>query len=196
MLVAWSRQAYAAGTPPLIKGPFYPVGKDRPDDQDSDLTKRRGRDDLAAGDVIDIAGRVKSPDGTAIADALVEIWHADANGLYHHPADPNKGTRDPAFQGFGKMATNGAGEFLFRTIKPAAYPIDEKTIRTPHIHINVIAEGRKPLATQLFFPGEPLNEDDIILKQLPENERSRLVMEITDPGAGHPKRGTIGIVLG
>lgn len=195
----WTGGAHAGSsreaTPPLIKGPFYPEGDDRPEDRDADLAKRKDQKEGAAGDRIDLVGKVLNTDGQSIPNAVVEIWHADSQGLYHHPADPNKGERDSGFQGFGQTRTDSSGRFAFRTIKPGSYPIDAKTIRTPHIHINVIADGHQSLATQLFFAGEPLNEQDIILKQLPAAERGQLILDFRTTEEARPKRGSVDIVL-
>lgn len=195
----WSGVALASplrkATPPLIKGPFYPEGDDRPEDRDANLAKRDDHPIDAVGETIDLVGKVISTDGKSVPGAIVEIWHADSQGLYHHPADPNKGKRDDGFQGFGQTRTDSKGHFAFRTIKPGSYPIDATTIRTPHIHINVVADGHQALATQLFFAGEPLNEQDIILKQLQAVEQEKLTLSYHSTGEGQPKRGSVDIVL-
>lgn len=67
---------------------------------------------------------------------MVELWQADARGKYRHPADMAAPARDPKFQGYGRTATDEAGGFRFRTIRPPAYlialpaPIGEPRIFT------------------------------------------------------------------
>jgi protocatechuate 3,4-dioxygenase beta subunit len=37
--------------------------------------------------------------------------------------------------------------------------------RTPHVHAKVQASDTVLLTTQLFFPGEPLNDQDVFMKE-------------------------------
>lgn len=182
-------------TPPLVKG-MYPVGEQRPEDDDADLARRGAQKEDAAGRIINLDGRVLRADGSPIANARVEIWHTDSNGFYHHPDDPNEGVRDANFQGYGELRTGTDGRINFRTIRPGSYSIDQDTVRTPHIHLQVTAADHEPLATQLFFANEPLNEQDIILKELSEQQRKQLTVDFTATGDSAPLRGTIDIVLG
>ena len=165
----------ALDTPPIVAGPFYPEGEDLPADTDTDLVHRKDGDPAAEGQVYHLSGRAVNLKGEPLSGALLELWHADDRGLYPHPADPNPGARDPNFQGYGKMICGADGRFHFRSVRPAAYPMDATTWRTPHIHLYVKAEGHAPLATQLFFADEPMNEDDVILGMVPEEQR-KLVM--------------------
>ena len=66
-------------------GPFYPVG--HPADSDVDLTWVKGRDARAAGQVIEISGRVYDVKGNPLPGARLELWQANAAGRYDHPSD-------------------------------------------------------------------------------------------------------------
>ena len=43
--------------------------------------------------------------GTPLRDALIEIWQADANGLYNSPSEM-RGSADANFTGWGRCATS------------------------------------------------------------------------------------------
>jgi len=177
-------------TPRQMTGPFYPLYDQV--DKDLDLTRMTGHDEPAAGEVILVRGRVLDAGCKPVEGALVDLWQADSNGRYSHPADPNPARRDPNFQGWGQVVTDSEGRYGFRTIKPAAYPLeflegrpDERAgYRTPHIHFRVSKRGRGEFATQMYFAGEALNAKDVLLRDVPEAERPRLVIK--------PVRGTNG----
>jgi len=142
-------------------GPFYPML--RPADHDADLTRVKGRKGIAAGQPIQVIGRIVDLHGNPIRNAEVELWQCNAAGRYDHPGDRgNPAALDPNFQGFARLATNRDGEFRFRSIKPKDYdtPIGR---RTPHIHFDIRGHSER-LVTQMYFPGEPLNDSDFLLK--------------------------------
>jgi protocatechuate 3,4-dioxygenase beta subunit len=162
-------------TPRQTAGPFYPPQP--PAEDDSDLTRVRGRSAVAQGRITDLSGRVLDPDGRPVGNARVEIWQCDALGFYHHP-DDRAGDRDPGFQGFGASVTDAEGRYRFRTIRPVAYPG-----RTPHIHFAVFTPGASPFVTQLYVAGEARNDRDFLFKAIP-SERRRLVLAEFLPARG------------
>ena len=168
-------------TPEQIMGPFYPVLK--PLDRDSDLTRIVGKRGHAQGQVIHLTGRVTKSKGEPVRGARMEIWQANAKGRYDHPGDINPAPLDPNFQGFGVGFTDAQGRYRFKTIKPAAYqidPLNPGNVRTPHIHFDVT--GRKGrLVTQMYFPDEPLNEQDIIFKELGA-DKAAAICKVLPPG--------------
>jgi protocatechuate 3,4-dioxygenase beta subunit len=158
-------------TPIQTRGPFYPVS--RPLDADADLTLIQGRSERARGRIVHLMGRVLDSKGRPVRGAKIELWQANANGRYAHPADVNPAPLDPNFQGFGVQTTDDEGQYRFRTIKPAAYPVNPKNpraVRPPHIHFDVTGRDSR-LVTQMYFPGEPTNESDVIFGQLAAEER-------------------------
>jgi len=175
-------------TPSMTEGPFYPVAI--PADADSDLVRVAGQAASAQGIPTSIAGRVLDRNGRAVQGATVEIWQCDANGRYLHPND--RGPRDPAFQGFGRTATDAEGRYRFRTIRPAPY-----TGRTPHIHFAVLAPGRNRLVTQMFVAGEARNERDFLYRALDAQARRAVTVALAPaPGqAAGTLAGTFDIVL-
>ena len=143
LLAAATPAAALELTPAQTEGPYYP--RTRPTETDADLT-RVGGGGVAKGDVVVLNGRVFDPEGRAIADARVEIWQTDHQGIYLHPGDPRTGERDKAFQFYGETRSAADGAFSFRTILPAAYPG-----RPRHIHAKITPPGGKTLTTQFYF---------------------------------------------
>lgn len=164
-------------------GPFYPVV--HPSDEDADLTRVRGAKGVARGDPINVIGRVVDLRGNPIRGARVELWQANAVGRYDHPGDrANPAALDPDFQGFARLLTDRGGNFKFRSIKPSAYnsPIG---MRTPHIHFDIRGKSER-LVTQMYFPGEPLNERDLLLRTATPRESviAEAIPRLSgDPGA-------------
>ncbi len=179
-------------TPRQTSGPFFPLWDQL--DKDVDLTKLLGHDAAAKGTVLRVEGRVLDEDCRPVRNALVDLWQADTNGRYSHPADPNPARRDPNFQGWGQAITDRDGRYAFRTIKPAAYPRefldgrpDENAgWRTPHIHFRVTKPGYRELSTQMYFAGEALNDTDRVLAQVPREAWPRVVIAGIDGTAGQP----------
>ena len=148
-------------------GPFYPVI--RPRDDDADLTRLRGAKGVARGEPINVVGRVVDLRGRAVRGVRLELWQANAVGRYDHPGDhANPAALDPNFQGYASLVTDRDGQFKFRTIKPSAYntPIG---MRTPHIHFDIHGRSER-LVTQMYFPGEALNERDFLLRNAAPRE--------------------------
>ncbi len=163
-------------TPRQTAGPFYP--ETPPADDDSDLTRVRGRSGVAQGRITDLSGRVLDVNGRPMDGVRVEIWQCDATGRYHHPRDRGT-TIDQDFQGFGYSVTDGAGTYRFRTIRPVPYPG-----RTPHIHMAVFAPGAPPFVTQLYASGESLNAADFIFSRIPSERRHLVVADFVPADAG------------
>jgi protocatechuate 3,4-dioxygenase beta subunit len=143
-------------------------------------------DRRAIGQLIHIRARVVDEDGAPVSGAMVEIWHCNAAGKYIHPNDTNDAPADPNFYGAARMVAADDGFIELRTIKPAAYPVPDTGgwWRPPHVHFSVW--GRvwlSRLVTQMFFPGEPLNEHDAILNAVHDPQaRARCVARFVPTG--------------
>jgi protocatechuate 3,4-dioxygenase alpha subunit len=128
-------------------GPFFPPRY--VDEGANDLTVFQGRS--AKGETIEIHGRVIQEDGAPLENLIVEIWQADAAGIYRHPADPRHAQADPNFFGWGRAATGKEGRYSFRTIRPGALQG-----RQPHINFMVMYSGlMRILKTTMFFEEGP-----------------------------------------
>jgi protocatechuate 3,4-dioxygenase beta subunit len=157
-----ARAAQLKATQPLTMGPYYPLSK--PGDQDTDLTSVKGHAQRALGEVIEVRGRILTPKGEGVPHARIEIWQANAAGKYFHPSDLNTAPLDPNFQGYAAFRADAAGRYRYLTVKPGAYP-GPRGMRAPHIHLDV--DGRVDrLVTQMFFPGEPLNATDVVMRDV------------------------------
>ena len=128
------------------------------------------------GEHVVIRGRVLDADGRGVNDALVEIWQADHNGKYAHPDDERDVPLTPGFRGFGRVPTDSDGQFEFQTIKPGTLPDQEGATQAPHLMVSVFMRGiLKQFRTRIYFPDEPLNAKDPVLKLVPAERRGTLV---------------------
>ncbi|MCP4211724.1 MAG: hypothetical protein GY764_09630 [Halieaceae bacterium] len=100
----------------------------------------------AEGELIFVTGRVLDVNGAPIADAAVEFWQTDVDGVYDHPGDPTTASRDPAFQFYGTSITGADGRYNFRTVAPGYYEP-----RPRHIHLKVKRDGATVLTSQFYF---------------------------------------------
>jgi protocatechuate 3,4-dioxygenase, alpha subunit len=136
-----------------------------------------------AGQRVRIEGRVSDGDGKPVNDAAVEIWQANSHGKYASPDDPQEKPVEPGFRGYGRSLTDEAGRFRFRTIKPGPVPGPDGKLQAPHVVVTIFMRGLlKQLVTRLYFPDEPSNADDPILKLVPPERRATLVARKTGDG--------------
>lgn len=132
------------------------------------------------GERIRIEGRIFDGTGAILRDAVVEIWQADAQGRFNHPADRQQGPRDESFRGWGRTGTDfETGLWSFETIKPGR--IAGRGYRepmAPHISLWIVARGLNfGLATRLYFEDEAkTNADDPVLRSIePPGRRQTLI---------------------
>lgn len=133
----------------------------------------------AQGLLMQVSGRILDEDGRPIVGAVVELWQANAAGRYAHALDQRDAPLDPNFLGHGRVRSDETGAYSFLTIKPGAYPVPVKDTwwRPPHIHFSVLGPSTlSRLVTQMYFPGDPLNDWDRILQSVGDPAaRQRLV---------------------
>ena len=133
-------------------------------------------DERTSGERLYIEGRVIDGDGQPVPDALVEIWQADAQGIYKHPADPQHERVDSHFRGFGRAETADEGRFWFKTIRPGRVAWDDEQLQAPHVNVRVFARGMLIHAvTRLYFADEEANQADPLLNSLPPERRPTLI---------------------
>ncbi|HWU62241.1 MAG TPA: protocatechuate 3,4-dioxygenase subunit alpha [Ensifer sp.] len=129
--------------------------------------------DKAKGERITVRGHVIDGSGTPLKDALIEIWQADAEGLYNSPSE-TRGSADPNFSGWGRTPGDMAtGEFVFETIKPGKVPFNDGRPMAPHITFWVVARGINiGLQTRMYFPEEEeANAADPVLNRIEHRVR-------------------------
>ena len=100
----------------------------------------------AKGDILVFGGRVLDKLGRPVADASVEIWQTDGQGIYLHPGDSNTNRRDRGFQFFGTSVSDSSGHYMFRTIIPGQYEP-----RPRHIHVKIRHSKGVLLTSQIYF---------------------------------------------
>lgn len=87
---------------------------------------------------------------TPIPNARVDVWHADAQGLYSgYEGQGDRGRVSTVGQTFlrGTQFSDDAGWAVFETIYPGWYPG-----RATHVHFKVLIEARTLLTGQMYFP--------------------------------------------
>ena len=186
--------ACPAPTPAQSEGPFYPVaiGED-----DWDLTRVSGGSGRAEGEVIEVAGQVLDADCKPLPGSIVEVWQANAHGLYDHPRDlPGGRIFDPNFQGYASLAADRDGRYRFVTIIPGAYPAASNWVRPPHIHFKVRASSGRSITTQMYFAGQALNGKDRLLARLSPAEQALVVVSFDEKTADGRRRGVFNPVFG
>ncbi|MEM1264599.1 MAG: protocatechuate 3,4-dioxygenase subunit alpha [Pseudomonadota bacterium] len=125
------------------------------------------------GEEITVRGTVFDGMGTALRDALVEIWQADAAGLFPS-ANETRGTPDPHFRGWGRSPGDmETGEFVFETVKPGRVPTRTGALQAPHISVWVVARGINiGLQTRIYFADElDANAEDPVLSGIEHQSR-------------------------
>ena len=128
-----------APTQPVEEGPYYlPNSPTRSDVTDSQAGKKM----TLTFSVVDTACK-------PVKGARVDIWYANAQGIYSGVAsrgdDLGAGVNSGNFLR-GTQVTNAQGKVIFTGIYPGWYPA-----RTIHIHEKIWVGGREVLTTQTFF---------------------------------------------
>ena len=119
------------------------------------------------GERIRLEGQVFDGLGLPLRDVLIEIWQADANGVYPSTADIQDKVVDPNFLGWGRTGADfETGFWSFNTIKPGAVPGRKGTTQAPHIALIIFARGINiGLNTRVYFEDEAeANAQDPVLK--------------------------------
>jgi protocatechuate 3,4-dioxygenase alpha subunit len=168
---------YLKESPSQTAGPYVHIGLTPnacgiggvyPDDLGAAMVNER-----TLGRRISITGRVIDGTGTPLRDALIEIWQADANGLYNSPSEL-RGSADPNFTGWGRQATDAeTGQYRFHTIKPGQVPFRDGRLMAPHISFWIVARGiNLGLNTRLYFDDEATaNAEDPVLARIEHRVR-------------------------
>jgi protocatechuate 3,4-dioxygenase alpha subunit len=118
------------------------------------------------GERIHLRVTVLDGDGMAVPDALVEIYQADAQGRY----------RDPAFAGFGRLATGHDGACTFLTVHPGPVRPAAGPAQAPHINVCLLARGLlRQIYTRIYFQGDSGHDADPMLALVPADRRATLV---------------------
>jgi len=129
--------------------------------------------DKTRGERLTITGTVFDGADTPVRDCVVEIWHADADGLYPSPAEW-RGVADANFAGWGRCAADAeTGRFHFETIKPGKVPFGDGRVQAPHVSFWIVARGiNLGLNTRMYFDDEAdANSEDPLLRRIEHKDR-------------------------
>lgn len=141
-------------TPEVTEGPYY----FDPALERADITE--GRPGLATTVKLQVVDSACKP----IPNARVDIWHADATGLYSGYSQPGGTSTEGETFMRGTLFANDTGVVEFQTIYPGWYPG-----RTTHIHFKVFLDQANVLTGQIFFPDDLSNQ--VYSTVAPYNER-------------------------
>ena len=139
---------------------------------------------------ITITGRVYDAAGEPVPDALVETWQADERSHFDHPDDPRGAARSavPGFRGFGRCATDAAGEYRIVTVRPGPLPSPGGGTEAPHLDVSVFARGLLDrLVTRIYFPDEAAaNAADPVLAAIAEPAMRETLIASPAESGGSP----------
>ena len=158
-------------------GPFYlkPLI-----DGCEDLTQVEDRQ--AQGRHILLAGRVVEEGNAPVLNSVLEIWQADANGVFRHALDPRCAQADPGFFGWGRARSDKDGRYRFRTVLPGSSREADGVVRCPHINLMVLAIGlTRRLVTTIFFSEGPDAAQDPVLACVTDGAARRRLFAVRDP---------------
>lgn len=154
----------SGGTPRTIEGPLYVAGAPLADGQ---VRMDDGTEDGVAT-VMFLEGVVRDTQGKPVADAVVDLWHANTKGNYSYfdqsQSDYNLRRR---------IVTDAEGRYRARSIVPSGYGCDPQGPtqecldllgrhgqRPAHIHFFISAPGHRHLTTQINLAGDQYLWDD------------------------------------
>jgi catechol 1,2-dioxygenase len=113
-------------------------------------------------------GHVQDQQGRPVTGANVDVWHASTVGLYENQ-DPTQAEWNLR----GRFVTDEKGQFRYRSIKPAGYPVPPDTVteefltaqgrhpmRPAHLHSLIYKQGFKTQASQVYSADDPNLESD------------------------------------
>ena len=148
----------------------------------------------ARGEPCYVHGRVLAPDGSPVPNAELQVWQADADGLYDVQY---KGEHEHRAR--GTLHADAEGRFHFKSIRAEAYPIPHDgpvgrmldalgrhPWRPAHLHFMITAPGFQRLITHVFRNGDPYLDSDAVFGV----RRSLIADWVEHPPGRTPDGGT------
>jgi catechol 1,2-dioxygenase len=152
------------GTPRTIEGPLYVAGAP----ETTGFARMDDGSEDEKAEILILHGQVRDVNGTPLAGAKVEIWHANTLGNYSYF---DKSQSDYNLR--RTVLTNAEGRYAVRSIVPVGYAcppggstegildaIGRHGNRPAHIHFFVSADDHRHLTTQINIDGDPYLHDD------------------------------------
>ncbi|HWQ02747.1 MAG TPA: intradiol ring-cleavage dioxygenase [Gaiellaceae bacterium] len=146
-------------TPEMTEGPYY---------IDGEKLRRNITEGRPGAPLTLRLGVVNASTCKPIRGAIVDIWHADAAGVY---SGFGAGAANRTFMR-GLQRTDANGVATFQTVYPGWYPG-----RTVHIHVKVHVAGNVVHTGQLFFNDAAT---DAVYKRTPYSRRPSRTTRNTD----------------
>jgi hydroxyquinol 1,2-dioxygenase len=179
--IAVNNEAYGDATEATVVGPFFTEGSPEINNG-SDMAFG------AAGQPCWVEGSVKDHQGKPLADALIEVWEADEDGMYDvQYADGRTSAR-------AHLYTDDEGSYRFWGITPTPYPVPHdgpvgqlltaagrNPLRASHLHFLVSHPGCRTLVTHIFVRGDELLDSDAVF-----GVKESLVKDFAGQPAGTP----------
>jgi hydroxyquinol 1,2-dioxygenase len=179
--IAINNEAYASATEATVFGPFFVEGS-------PEIGAGGDIAGGAPGEACWVEGTVTGTDGEPVPGARIEVWEADADGLY----DVQYG--DGRTDARGHLFSDDAGAYRFWALTPTPYPIPHdgpvgqllaaagrSPMRASHLHFMVTAAGRRTLVTHIFVRGDELLDRDAVF-----GVKESLVKDFEREAAGTP----------
>lgn len=173
-------------TPSTVIGPFHI-------DDSPEMTMGANVAEGLAGETCFLVGTVKGMDGKPVEGAKLDIWQADADGLY----ESQLGVEEPTLRAV--FHTGADGKYVIRTIAPPGYSIpmdgtvgallghtDISHFRPAHIHFLIAAPGYQTLVTHLFKKDAKYIDSDVVF-----GVKDKLIVEFKKHPAGKTPTGEI-----
>jgi len=132
----------------------------------------------AKGQRIKISGTVTDGTGARLKDVLIEVWQANADGVY-----PATGTVEDGFRGWARVVPDfETGQWSFETVKPGATKGRDGRVMAPHINMWLVARGINiGLNTRLYFEDEDAaNATDPVLSLIEQPHRRQTLIARKD----------------
>ena len=136
------------------------------------------------GERITVEGLVLDGTGAPVKDVLLEVWHADPQGIYPHPEDPRHAQVAPGFRGWGRIITDfETGLWSFDTVKPGPVMGRNGRMMAPHVNVWIVARGINiGLNTRMYFEDEDNSADPVMNLVEQVDRRATLLARRTAPG--------------
>lgn len=187
MLVDAVNHRFPSGaTPSTIMGPFH-VENSPEMPMGANLAEGLG------GETCFLVGTVRDLSGKPIQGARLDIWQADADGMY----ESQLGSEEPLLRAI--FQTGADGKYVIRTIAPPGYSIpmdgtvgdllretDISHFRPAHIHFLIKALGYETLITHLFKKDVRYIESDVVF-----GVKEKLIAEFKKMPAGKTPTGEV-----
>ncbi len=155
-------QGATPATEATVQGPFYWEGA-------PDLPLGSDIGEGVPGEPTLYLGRVTDTEGKPLANALLDVWSGDGDGVYDMQME-GQGMRARA-----RFRTDAEGRYWFWSIRPTYYPVPtdgpvgnmlgrmgRHPNRPGHIHMMLSADGHVGVTTHLFVADSPYLDSDAV----------------------------------